>query len=97
VFVAEEGGTILGFAVMSVIHLVQGDQPLCRLTAIAVAHGARGRGVGRSLVENVEEHARGLGCERLEVTSGHQREGAHAFYERLGFQERPHRYLKAVP
>ena len=96
VFVAEEGGTIMGFAAVSIVPLLQGDRPLCRLTAIAVAPGARGRGLGRSLVEKVEDHVRGLGCDRLEVTSAARREDAHAFYERLGFAERPHRFLKAV-
>ena len=94
VFVAEDGGTVVGFAAMAVLRLLERDRPLCRLTSVMVAPGARGRGVGSALVERVESQASELGCDRVEVTSAIGREDARAFYTRLGFEETPRRFVK---
>lgn len=96
VFVAEEGGAVVGFAAMSVLPLLERDRQLCRLTALIVAREARGRGLGRLLVSRVEEEAAQLGCDRLEVTSSVRRDDAHVFYGRLGFEERRRRFVKPV-
>jgi len=73
-----------------------GDRALCRLTALVVGEAARRRGLGRALVERVKAEARRLGCDRLEVTSSVHGEDAHAFYARLGFEERPRRFVTAL-
>jgi GNAT superfamily N-acetyltransferase len=96
VYVAEMDGAVVGFAAVQVVPLLERERPLCRLTALVVDEEARRPGVGRALLERVEDEARRLGCERLEVTSSVQREDARAFYERLGFEERPRRFLKTV-
>ena len=67
VFVAEDGGTIVGFAAMAIVPLLERDRPLCRLTSLNVAPGLRGRGIGGSLLEAVESEASELGCDRLEA------------------------------
>ncbi len=95
VFVAEQSGRILGLASMHVLEVLE-RPPLARLDALVVASGARGRGVGRRLVERVEAEAQACGCERLEVISGDWREEAHAFYGRLGFEQRARRLVKAL-
>jgi ribosomal protein S18 acetylase RimI-like enzyme len=94
VFVAEDGGTVVGLAAMSTLLLLERDRPLCRLTSLIVAPGARGHGVGHSLLERVESEASELGCDRLEVTSRADREDAQAFYVNLGFEETPRRFVK---
>jgi GNAT superfamily N-acetyltransferase len=96
VFIAEEGGTIVGFAAVSVVPLIQSDGALGRISAIAVADGARGQGLGKLLIDQVEEYARGHGCDRLEVTSNADPEEAHEFYGALGFEQRAHRLVKTV-
>ncbi|WP_017932778.1 LLM class flavin-dependent oxidoreductase [Nocardioides sp. Iso805N] len=53
---------------------------------LAVAPGARRRGVGRLLVEHVIELARARGRARVVMNSGPQMTGAHALYARLGFR-----------
>jgi GNAT superfamily N-acetyltransferase len=97
VYVAEMDGAVVGFAALQVVPLLERERPLCRLTALVVDEEARRPGVGRALLERVEDEARRLGCERLEVTSeSARREDTRAFYERLGFEERPRRFLKTV-
>jgi GNAT superfamily N-acetyltransferase len=96
VYVAEMDGAVVGFAAVQVVPLLERERPLCRLTALVVDEEARRPGLGRALLERVEDEARRLGCERLGVTSSVQREDTRAFYERLGFEERPRGFLKTV-
>ena len=51
-----------------------------------MAEGLRGHGAGRALIEAAVAWARERGVKTLRVRSRAQREGAHAFYEALGFE-----------
>lgn len=93
VFVAEAGGDLCGVAAIHSTHMLERDDPICRATALVVAPEARRRGVGTTLMARLEREARGRGAVQLEVTSAEHREEAHALYERLGFEERPRRYV----
>ena len=42
-------------------------------------------GIGRRLLEAVEEWARAEGCAGVRLVSGASREGAHAFYRSCGY------------
>jgi N-acetylglutamate synthase-like GNAT family acetyltransferase len=95
VVVAERNGSLVGLASLHVLHLIE-RPPLGRLSAIVVTGSERRGGVGRALVERVEEEARAAGCDRLEVTSGEWREDAHAFYRNLGFEETSMRFIKGL-
>ena len=70
------------------------DAALGRITALVVSAAMRGRGIGRQLVAAAEDFARQQGCERIELTSGDHRPGAHAFYERLGYAVECRRFIK---
>jgi GNAT superfamily N-acetyltransferase len=93
VFVADPGDRVCGLATMHVMHLIERDDPICRLTALVVDPGRRRRGVGRALLARVEREARRRGCALLEVTTADSRTGAREFYGRLGFAERPRRLV----
>jgi len=95
-WVAEVGGTIAGVVSAHASPLLSRDTRICRITAMVVASHAHGRGVGRTLVERVEQEARRWNCDRIEVTSSDHRDGAHAFYARLGYEIKPHRFIKGV-
>ena len=56
------------------------------VTGLVVDRENRNLGVGRSLLEQAEEWARGHGCRTVVVRSREHRTAAHAFYERLGYQ-----------
>lgn len=96
VFVAEWNATPVGVAAAQVIPAIHLDEPVAMLTAMDVAAGHRGLGIGRSLVHAVESWARSSGAQRMSITTGLARAGAHAFYERLGYDHTGRRYLKLL-
>jgi GNAT superfamily N-acetyltransferase len=96
VLVAESNGQVIGLATIIVRHVIHYDTPFARLAALVVATGRRKSGVGAALVEAAERIARGAGCSVMEITSGDHRPEAHAFYRRLGFDERPRRFVKRL-
>jgi GNAT superfamily N-acetyltransferase len=53
---------------------------------VAVAAGHRRRGVGRALMTEVERVARDAGCYKVPLMSADHRDGAHRFYEELGYE-----------
>ncbi|MHB8342487.1 MAG: GNAT family N-acetyltransferase, partial [Mycobacteriales bacterium] len=56
------------------------------VTVVVVDAQARGRGVGRALLERAEEQVRAAGVQRIELVTLQDPGGAAAFYERLGWQ-----------
>jgi GNAT superfamily N-acetyltransferase len=96
VYLAQDGERVLGFTACLSLPLIHRDAPTCRLAALVVADGDRSRGIGAALVEQVERAARQWGCDRIEVTSGHDRPDAHRFYLREGFSAKPERFIKTL-
>ncbi|MCD2192781.1 GNAT family N-acetyltransferase [Actinomycetospora endophytica] len=56
-----------------------------QLESVHVAASAQGRGLGSWLVGWAVDECRRRGCGLVQLTSASEREGAHRFYERLGF------------
>jgi GNAT superfamily N-acetyltransferase len=96
VYVALEGERVVGLAAVHVMSLLERDDPIARVTAMVVAEGGRGRGVGRALLDQLEEVARIQGCDRIDLTSRYRREGAAAFYRRMGFKDTSFRFVKRL-
>jgi GNAT superfamily N-acetyltransferase len=96
VLVATRGRRVIGLATVIIRHVLVDDAPFARLSALVVADGERRRGIGRALVRASEDVAAAAGCSAIEVTSGDHRPAAHDFYRRLGFEERPRRFLKRL-
>jgi GNAT superfamily N-acetyltransferase len=96
VFVAERGRALVGLATGHMLAVIHADDPIAILSALIVADGHRGRGIGRSLVDAVESWAKGRGAGRITVASGLARAGAHSFYERLGYEYTARRYSKVI-
>jgi len=94
--VAEERDVVVGLATGHVLPVLHHTGQIGRLTTLVVAPSARGRGVGRQLVEAIEAWARAKGCAKIAVTTALHRSGAHAFYERLGYEHTGRRYHKAL-
>jgi GNAT superfamily N-acetyltransferase len=92
VMVAESAGEVVGVATVHLRDGIHVDAPVAQLTALVVSEGARGTGVGRGLVAAAEAWARRQGAARIVVTTALHREGAHLFYERLGYTHTGRRY-----
>ena len=83
-------------ATIVVRHVINRDEPFGRLASVVVKDGWRSRGVGAALMERTEQICRDAGCSAIEVTSAVHRPRAHDFYRRLGFEERPQRFIKLL-
>lgn len=60
--------------------------PLARLTSVAVAPEAAGRGIGRRLVEAAERTAHDKGCDRMRLEVRADNERARSLYEQTGYR-----------
>jgi len=96
VAVAEVDGAVVGLAHLQVTPAIERDRPAAKLGALVVDEAHRGHGIGRLLVEAMEEEARRRACELLYVTSSERRDDAHAFYERIGLEQTGRRYGRTL-
>jgi GNAT superfamily N-acetyltransferase len=97
VFVAETGGKLAGW-----IHAAERSllvvERIVEICGLVVGAGHRGSGVGRRLVEAVEEWAHTRGFTEVSVRSNAARPESHPFYEKLGFDrvKTQHVYRKGL-
>jgi len=96
VFVAEVNHQVVAFAHLHQAELFHAPGRLGRIMALAVAEGNRRKGIGKRLLLAVEQRAREGGCVEMEVSSGVHRQGAHAFYRKLGYIEKSKRFVKML-
>lgn len=85
-FVAEFGGTAVGFAV---VDFAGAD--LATLDAIATLPSHRGTGIGRALLERVEAEVRGRGVSRLRLVTADANLAALDLFLKAGFRIEAHR------
>ena len=94
--VAVVDGSVVAMATIVVRHVINRDEPFGRLASVVVREEWRSKGVGAALMERTEQICREHGCSAIEVTSAAYRTRAHDFYKRLGFEDRPHRFIKVL-
>ncbi len=94
VLVAEMDGKVIGVAYLHIVELFYEPGRLGRIMAFVVTNNYRRLGVGRKLMTSLETMARNAGCIMMEITSGIHRNDAHAFYKKLGYTEKPRRFVK---
>jgi GNAT superfamily N-acetyltransferase len=88
---AEIAGT---YSLVIVGKLGKRGAPSAIVEDVAVAPARQGRGIGSAMMEHALEACRKAGCYKLALSSNLKREGAHRFYESLGFER--HGYSFAV-
>lgn len=91
------GGDIEGVITLHRMRVLHRRQPVGRITSLIVDATARGRGMGRALVEAAEDLLTAGGCGGVEVTSHRRLVEAHSFYEHLGYERTSHRFAKTLP
>lgn len=85
-FVAKEDENILGMLSLVVFSIPTGIKAW--IEDVVVDENARGKGVGKILMNHAMEEARSLGAKSLDLTSRPSREAANKLYQAIGFQER---------
>lgn len=96
VYVAEVDGQVAGVITGHALHTINSTPRQAQLTALVVGEHARGRGVGRRLVQEIEQWAIARGAARITLTSALHRAEAHAFYEGLGYAKSGVRLAKEL-
>ena len=94
--VALTGGAVVGVISAQRALALEVAGEYVTVLGLAVDIRARRRGVGRALVEHVENAARQAGIKYIALTSGFARTGAHAFYEQLGYCKSSYKFVKGV-
>lgn len=94
VIVAESGGGLAGWTSVEVVEHFYLDR-FAEISGFVVDERMRGRGVGAALMAEVEAWARARGVELLRLKTNVTREGAHRFYEALGFDRVKEQYTYA--
>jgi GNAT superfamily N-acetyltransferase len=84
----DEHNRLLGSVMCILCMDFVGDcRPFAVLENLIVSEKARGLGIGKLLVQYVEEWARERNCYYIMFTSLAKRKEAHAFYHRIGYAE----------
>ncbi|MDQ0576627.1 GNAT family N-acetyltransferase [Agromyces albus] len=91
----DDDGEPIGFAAGHHTWVYVLDAPVAELTSLVVTEASRGTGAGRALVDAFEAWCAAAGCVRASVASSFRRVDAHAFYERLGYEQLAKKFEKA--
>ncbi|MCV2359683.1 GNAT family N-acetyltransferase [Paucibacter sp. TC2R-5] len=85
---AETAGHLVGTLTLFILPMLshQGT-PSAVVESVGVAADLQGQGVGRALMQDAVDLAAAAGCYKLALSSNLRRTEAHAFYEKLGFEQ----------
>ena len=97
VYEEDQSGKILGYVEAEVYESLYSD-PGLNVLGLAVFPSAQGRGIGRQLMERVEEFAKSSHYAFIRLNSASHRKEAHVFYERIGYDgnKTQKRFLKIM-
>ncbi|MFZ5453585.1 MAG: GNAT family N-acetyltransferase [Thermodesulfobacteriota bacterium] len=93
-FVAEAGGEIQGvMALLIMDNLGHQGAPSALVEDVVVREDRRRRGIGLELLRFAMNRAKEKRCYKLALSSHKDREGAHRFYEYLGWRQHGYSFL----
>lgn len=95
-FVAECQKEVVGVIGVGVQRYYEKNGTYGRLLALVVDEKWRGLGIGGSLVAEAERWLKEREVSSIVVNSGKQRNEAHRFYKRLGYEETGLRFVKLL-
>ena len=86
-FVADSGGDVVGFVTTVQTLALNMPNGYTKINGLAVLPEYRRRGIGKRLMERVEQLGAERGVSFIGLASGFNRTEAHEFYERLGYEK----------
>ena len=89
-------GRVVGFIGLLTLPVYEHSLPIGWILALCVSPESQRQGVGRALIQAAEAHYRDKGVTDVRLHSGLQREGAHDFYEKVGFAKSGYRFKKKL-
>lgn len=97
VYEEDQTGHILGYVEAEAYESIYSD-PGLNVLGLAVFPFAQGRGIGRQLMEQVEELAKSRHYTFIRLNSASHRKEAHVFYEHIGYEgnKTQKRFLKIM-
>ena len=85
-FVASKEGQVLGMLSLVVLKIPTGNKAW--VEDVVVDQSARGKGLGKSLMNHALEDAKKRGVKSIDLTSRPSRESANKLYQNLGYEIR---------
>jgi len=93
---ALDGQQVVGFGSLAIKANLWSEAFVGFVDEMVVDEAHRGQGIGSQILGQLTIWAREHGCNRIELDSAFHRKGAHAFYERHGFQSRGYLFSKLL-
>jgi GNAT superfamily N-acetyltransferase len=85
VWMARQGGEVLGCCVVCYAISTSRGAVVAKLDDVNVRPGLEGRGVGSAMMDSLKQELRRLGVARIDTATHFDNPGARRFYERHGF------------
>lgn len=87
-FCLDYSDELIGFCAYAIVNNLWQAGYISYMYAMVVDEKHRGKGFGTMLIDACIKDSKDKGLKRLELDSGFQREKAHEFYTKLGFEKR---------
>jgi len=94
-FCVEYENRIIGFCAYAIVNNFWQEGYISYIYSMVIDEKYRGKGIGTELINEAIKRSKQQGMQRVELDSGFQREKAHEFYLKLGFEKRA--YLFSYP
>jgi len=96
VYLFEEDGEVLGLCTMMFLYPLHHSRKIAEVLELVIKENARGKNVGKKLLEVARQQAQAKNCENIELSCNKKRKDAHRFYAREGFEESHLRFVGGV-
>jgi GNAT superfamily N-acetyltransferase len=98
VFVAEVGEVVAGtYELVILDNMAKRGQKSGVVEDVAVHPEHQGQGVGRAMMQHALDQCRLAACYKMTLSSNLKREGAHLFYDSLGFTRHGYSFQIELP
>ncbi len=94
--VYRKGNEVVGFLSLMIHHYLHHNKDVGEIVELVVKDKYRSQGIGHQLLVEVEEKAKMLSLEQIELNTSTYRKDAHRFYEKHGFEMNHYNYTKNV-